>query len=246
MKLEKLGEPPSGVETLVAALPDMGNVAGIAMQHLISTLEMVRFAELVAYWPPYVKHKGGHVVYSRANFGFYKREGLGFIVFSGDFQPHEPIFLYELCEDVVSYAKELGVGRVVTLGAAHTGSVAGTPRVFYAATSDAMRSLAEDVEALPLEGGGYITGFNGLLLGIAYEKGLDALCLLAEIDNPEIRQPKAAKQVLITLARILGVEDRMDYSKLDEEYERIRAGLAFAREYRRLQRTLWRNPAGVI
>ena len=247
MQLKSLGEYPKKVDTLVAALPDMGNVAGIAIQHLISSLDMIKFAELKAYWPPFVKHKDGNIIYSRSNFSFYRpAEEHGFVVFSGEFQPHEPIFLYELCEDVMMVALNLGVKRVITLGAAHTGGEVREPRVFYAVGSENMRRLAEGCGAIQLQGEGYITGFNGLLLGLAVEKNLEALCILGEIDNPEIRQPKTAKQVLICLTRILGIEEKMDYHKLDEEHENIRAKLAFAQEYRRLQKTLWRNPPGVV
>ncbi|HIQ29897.1 MAG TPA: hypothetical protein EYH45_04965 [Candidatus Caldiarchaeum subterraneum] len=247
MQLRSLEKPPEEVDILVAALPDMGNVAGIAMQHLVSTLNMVKFAELLAYWPPYIKHKDGSIIYSRSNFAFYKPTGeRGFIVFSGEFQPHEAMFLYELCGDVIEYSLELGVKRVITLGAAHTDGEVREPRVFYAASSDGMQSLAEECGAVQLQGEGYITGFNGLLLGLAMEHNLEALCILGEIDKPEIRQPKAAKHVLACLAKILDIEDKMDYRKLDEEYESIRAKMVFAQEYRRLQRSLWRNPPGVV
>jgi len=245
--LEIVDEPPDKVRVLVAALPDMGNVAGIAMDYLVKNLKLVKFAKLVAYWPPFIKHKGGDIEYERSSFWFYKpsREDWGFIAFSGSFQPHEPMFLYELCEDVIKYAKELGVETVITLGAAHSGAFVYEPQVFYASTSEELKRIAEECDAVPLEGEGYITGFNGLLLGIAKENGLESLCLLGEIDNPEIRQPKAAKHVLMCLAKILGLGE-LDYSKLDKEAEEIRARLSLIHEYRRLRKTLGQEPPGVV
>ena len=39
---------------MIAALPDMGNVAGIGINFLIKKLEAKLFAEIYAYWPPYI------------------------------------------------------------------------------------------------------------------------------------------------------------------------------------------------
>ena len=117
--------------------------------------------------------------------------------------------------------------------------------MYYAVTREYLAGRVEECGALALEGEGYITGFNGLLLGVADERGMDAICLLGEIDNPEIRQPKAAKSVLKVLAKLLGIGE-IDTRELDEEAERIKAQLALAEEYRRLRRTLWRSPPGVI
>ncbi len=246
MRLQVVGEPPSGVDTLVAGLPDMGNVAGIAVAHLVSELGMETFAQLHAYWPPYVIHKEGTASYARSLFKFNKpRDGGGFVVFSGEFQPHEPATLYELCEDVINYAAQLSVRRVITLGAAHRGDVLPERRVYYAITREELREAVEASGALALEGEGYITGFNGLLLGIAEEHGIGGICILGEIDNPEIRQPKTAKSVLRVLTRLLGIPD-LDYTRLDAEHERIRAQLSLAEEYRRVRRMFGREPPGVI
>lgn len=230
----------------MAALPDMGNVAGIAVEHLIKALGMAEFARMEAFWPPYIVHRRGETKFRRSYFGFYRHEGgQSFIVMSGDHQPQEPSTLYMLCENVISFVKELKIKQVITLGAAHRDIVHPERRVFYAATSESMKRLAESCDALPLEGEGYITGFNGLLLGIALEQGLEGLCLLGEIDNPEIPQPLSSKSVLKVLARILGLEE-LDLSELDTMAEKIRAQILFTEEVARLQRQFGRSPPGVI
>lgn len=238
-------EPPAGAKYLVAGLPDMGNVAGIAVEHLVKVLGMKVFALVRASWPPYVMHEKGRVIYRRSEFMFYRHVNLGgFVVFSGDYQPHEAGELYELTETVAEIAKRMAVERVVTLGAAHRGG-ASLGRVLYASTNEELAKLAEKAGAVSLEDSGYITGFNGLLLGVAKELGLEGLCLLGEIDNPEIPQPKASKNVLNVLSKILGIEN-LDTSALDEAAERIRAQIMFAEEATRLRRQFRSSLPGVV
>jgi predicted ATP-grasp superfamily ATP-dependent carboligase len=45
-----------------------------------------------------------------------------------------------------------------------------------------------------LRGEGQITGFNGLILGLAKERGIDAMFILDEIDNPNMIQSKQQRQ----------------------------------------------------
>lgn len=238
-------EPPVGVKFLVAGLPDMGNVAGIAVEHLIKTLGMHPFAVLRGSWPPYVMHEKSRIVYRRSQFKFYKTPLPSlFTVFSGEYQPHEPQALYELTESVAEFAKRLAVEKLVTVGAAHRGA-ASQGRVFYAATEEEMAALAEQAGAVALEDSGYVTGFNGLLLGVGKELGMAGVCLLGEIDNPEIPQPSASKNVLRVVAKLVGIED-LDTSTLDEAAEKIRAQLLFAEEQARLRRQFRGSIPGVV
>ncbi|MEM3122653.1 MAG: PAC2 family protein [Nitrososphaerota archaeon] len=246
MQLKILGQPPSRPSTLVAALPDMGNVAGIAVEHLVRTAGMVEFARLAGYWPPYIIHRSGETRFRRSHFSFHKPlGGQPLIVMTGDYQPQEPSALYLLCERVVEFVKGLDVSSIITLGAAHRELVMPDRRVFFAATGERLRKLAESCGALPLEGEGYITGFNGLLLGIGLENGLEGLCLLGEIDNPEIPQPLSSKSVLKVLTKLLGLGE-LDFSELDTMAEKIRAQILFTEEVARMRKQLGRSPPGVI
>ncbi len=65
---------------------------------------------------------------------------------------------------------------------------------------------------------GSITGLNGLLLGLAKDRGLEAICLMGEIPDylsgAPFPYPRASKSVLEVLNRLLGIT--FDYSALDE------------------------------
>lgn len=72
-----------------------------------------------------------------------------------------------------------------------------------------------------LEGEGQITGFNGLVLGLARERGIDAICILGETDDPAVVQPRAAQRVLEYLIRMLGIKP-LDMQELEEGERRKR------------------------
>jgi hypothetical protein len=64
------------------------------------------------------------------------------------------------------------------------------------------------------DGQGNITGLNGLLLGVAKKRGLEAICVMGEIPiyihGFPIPYPKGSKAVLEVLSTVLGIEVQMD------------------------------------
>jgi predicted ATP-grasp superfamily ATP-dependent carboligase len=76
----------------------------------------------------------------------------------------------------------------------------------------------------PTPGHSLITGFNGLILGLAKESGLQGIGLYAEIDNPEVPQYRAAKSLLVTLEKLTYQKFR-GIDELDELAGRIEGQL---------------------
>lgn len=204
---------------MLAALPDMGNVAGLCMNTLVSKLDAKLFAELYAYWPPYVTYKDGLTYYKQSTYRFYHTDNL--LIFTGDFNPTDPRRLYEVCHEVVNIAQRLNVKRLYSVGAALRASVGAEPNIFCAANKRYLLDYARSYDMRILEGEGHITGFNGLILGICHKRGIDALCILGEIDNPEVIQPKTAKSILKVLIKMLGLKE-FSMQELDEEERRKR------------------------
>jgi proteasome assembly chaperone (PAC2) family protein len=194
----------TGEPTLVAGLPDMGNVAGIALEHIISQTKAEQSAEITADYPPWVSHRGKLIEFQRATYRFHLSEKKNLITFSGEGQPPYSRTLYELCEKVVEYAKPLGVKTICTIGGAFYGET--SPSAVYGGVTDSeLFGKLKDLGVKELSGDGRITGFNGLILGIAKERGLQGICLLGEISNPEIPQPLAAANVIDILSKYLGL-----------------------------------------
>ena len=71
-------------------------------------------------------------------------------------------------------------------------------------------------------GQGNITGLNGLLLGVAKKKGLEAICVMGEIpiylQGFPLPYPKASKSVLEVLTAALGI--KIEIERIDVVIER--------------------------
>ncbi|MGI0019235.1 MAG: PAC2 family protein [Nitrososphaera sp.] len=207
----------SGRPRMVAALPDMGNVAGIGLAYLAKKLDAKIFAELYSYWPPFVSYKDGIVDYRQASYRFYAVEASNLLIFSGDFNPADPRRLYEVCYEALDMAGRMGVQALYSIGAALRQATG--DKVYAAANSHAMAAQLTKAGAEMLQGEGQISGFNGLVMGLAKERNLDAACLLGEIDNPNIIQPRAAQSILQVLLKVLEIPV-FDMAQLDDEERR--------------------------
>ncbi|MFQ6035077.1 MAG: PAC2 family protein [Sedimentisphaerales bacterium] len=166
------------------------------------------------------------------------RGGQDLIFFIGQQQPTEGSAkyaqgqkAYEMANLVLDVAEKFGCKRVYTSGAAVT-QIHHTvkPRVWavpnHQKLSHEVKQYRNTILMSEIEGRGdqgVITGLNGLMLGVAKKRGLEAICLMGEI--PYYLQaapwpyPKASKSVLEVLAKILDV--RLDLSTLDELAQRI-------------------------
>jgi uncharacterized protein len=208
---------------MIAALPDMGNVAGIGMNFLVRKLKAKLFAEIFAYWPPYVNYSNGLLNYTRASYKFYSVDSKNMIIFTGDFNPADPIRLYEIAHEVIRMAERLNINIIYSMGAALKQNMIPTPidNPIYIVTNnkDILERTKEYNNVITYNGQGQILGFNGLILGLAKEQAIDALCLLGEIDNPNVIQPKTAQLILSVLTQILKIK-LLDMSELEEEEKR--------------------------
>jgi len=122
---------------------------------------------------------------------------------------------------VLDVALKFGCRRVYTSGAAvapihhtmrpKTWAVANTEDLI-----DEIRSYENTVLMSDLEGRGgqgNITGLNGLLLGAAKRRGLEAICVMGEIpiylQGFPLPYPKASESVLEVLTAVLGIRVEM-------------------------------------
>ena len=133
---------------------------------------------------------------------------------------------YQMANLVLDVAEKFNCQRIYTSGAAVTLTHhALKPRVRAVTVSE---DLLKEVKGytntiLMGEGGaagelGNITGLNGLLLGLAKKRSLDAICLMGEIPDYlsgiPFPYPKASKSVLEVLTNLLKVE--IDYRTLND------------------------------
>jgi proteasome assembly chaperone (PAC2) family protein len=198
---------------LVAVWPGMGNVALNAGVYLLAKLGMEVMAEYQVgdlFDVDFVEVKAGAIQRARRprnRFFVWKdpAEKHDLIVFLGEAQP--PIGKYAFCRQIIAFAREKGVERVITFAAMATQMrPEHRARVFGAAT-DAQG--LDELKRLELEilQDGRIGGLNGVLPAAAAEGGLRGICLLGEMPHifNQLPFPKASLAILevfMTMTRI--------------------------------------------
>jgi len=231
MGIKLFTEPELEKPDLLCGWPGIGNIGLLAVNTLKGQLEAQEFGEIEPwdfFYPTRVSIRNGLLrgLEFPTNKFYYKRLGKrDLIFFIGEEQPTEGEGrtyarggkAYQMANLVLDVAEKFGCRRVYTSGACvspihHTIK----PRVISVVSSE---SLIAEVERYPntvfinergaREGGGVITGLNGLLLAVAKKRGLESVCLMGEIpdwlSNSPFPYPKASKSVLHVFADILGI-----------------------------------------
>lgn len=224
---------------MIACWPGIGNVGLLA----IETLKELLQAEEIGYieprdffYPKKVTIKEGEIIsldFPSSKF-FYKRTpGKDIIFFIGEEQPvwgnkayAEGAKAYEMANMVIDVALRFGCRRIFTSGAAVT-AIHHTmrSRVWVVPNNRAIIAEIKNWENILLmsqvenrEGQGSITGLNGLLLGVARKRGVDAVCVMGEIpvylQGFPILYPKGSKAVIELLVQLLDL--KVDLSGIAE------------------------------
>ena len=222
--------PEARNPVLVAGWPGIGNIGVIAVNVLRGALGAEEIGEIEPwdfFYPRRLIVRGGEVAdleFPASRFFFARAEQSDVLFFVGDEQPSggggpyaEGEKAYRMANLVLDVAIDLGCSRVYTSGAAvapvhHTAR----PRVWAVPNSEALVGelrgypntvLMSDIESRRGQGG--ITGLNGLLLGVAKRRGLEAVCVMGEIpvylQGLPVPYPKASKAVLEVICAALGI-----------------------------------------
>ena len=232
--------PKLRTPNMLAAWPGIGNVATIIVNYLKNALNFRDLGTIEAahFFDPIGDLVKDDVVESpqfpQSQFYYYKNEGAAsdLILFIGDDQPSTKG--YDLAHCVLDVGEKFQVRRVYTCAAAMT-RIHHTepPKVWGVATK---HLLTESLKRYNLEHSSnlQIAGLNGLLLGVAKERGIDGVCLLGEVPVYASRMPNpmAALAVMKVLTTMLEIKiDLADLAKMAVEAgERIKQVAAQAME----------------
>ncbi len=219
---------------MLASWPGIGDVSLTAAKYLVDKLNAAEIGEIepVNFFEPVGVTVRDNLVESprfpESKFYYwqYPKGGKGLLIFIGEEQP--AFKGYELVNCVLDVAQRLRVSRVYSCAAAVTRvHHSEEMKVWGAATSS---SLVDELgkQNVILRGSLRIAGLNGLILGMARERGMEGICLLGEVPAyaTQITNPKASLAVLGILVKMLGIT--LDLTELghlaervDEEMDRI-------------------------
>ncbi|MHC4694015.1 MAG: PAC2 family protein [Planctomycetota bacterium] len=233
-------EPELKNPVMFCGWPGIGNIGINAIESLRAVLKAREFAEIEPwdfFNPRKVTIEKGllkDLEFPGSKFYSQQTRNHDLIFFIGQEQPSEGRIryaegkkAYKIANLVLDVAEKFDCKRVYTSGAAVTQIHHTTkPRVWAVPNTQSLIEEIKKYENTILMSGiegrsssqGTITGLNGLLLGVAKKRGLDAICLMGEIpyylQGAPWPYPKGSKSVLEVLSKILDV--KLDLSELDE------------------------------
>jgi len=204
---------------MIAGWPGMGSVALGVVDYLRRKLAATKFAEIkldpaatidsvtvdggLAKLPPTPKNV------------FYYTKKPDLIICEGEAQLSGQ-YGVKLLGKVLDLASEIKVKSIYT-GAAFPLPVSykEEPEIYGAANKKALLALLSRLRIKPMEGG-HISGLNGLILGFAEERGIEAACLLATMPQYAISlpNPKASRAIIEALQKILSF--KVNLQEMDE------------------------------
>ena len=204
---------------MIAGWPGMGSVALGVVDYLRRKLAATKFAEIkldpattidsvtvdggLAKLPPAPKNV------------FYFTRKPDLIICEGEVQLAGPYGM-KLLGKVLDLASELKVKSIYT-GAAYPLPISykDEPEIYGAANKRTLLPAFSKIRIRPMEGG-HISGLNGLILGLAQDRGIDAVCLLATMPQYAISlpNPKASRAIIEAMQKILGF--KVNLQEMDE------------------------------
>lgn len=244
MGIKLYKEPKLKNPIMLCGWPGIGNIGISAIESLREVLKAQEFGEIEPwdfFNPRKVSIERGllkDLEFPSSKFYSQRIKNQDLIFFIGQEQPAEGGIryaegkkAYKIANLVLDVAEKFGCKRVYTSGAAvsqihHTTK----PRVWVVPNKQSLikeiKEYENTVVMSEMEGRrsrGTITGLNGLLLGVAKKRDLEAICLMGEIpyylQGAPWPYPKGSKSVLELLAKILDV--KIDLSQLDELAETV-------------------------
>ncbi len=246
MGIKLYREPRIENPVLVASWPGIGNIGIIAVDALRQIFEAEEFAEIEPwhfFYPKRVLIRNGvleSMEFPTSKFYISRVGSKDLILFIGEEQPGEGVRAYaagkkayRMANLVLDVAERFRCERIYTSGAAvalthHTmkprvWAVPNTERLLQEVGEYQNAILMSDIEGRG--GQGNITGLNGLLLGVARKRGVDAVCLMGEtpvyLQGLPVSYPKASKSVLGVLGQCLGIQVSLHgLDEMEREVER--------------------------
>ncbi len=199
---------------LICAWPGMGEVAIRAALHLKEALGFKEFAKFEApefFEPSSVLIKNGVLELPKpvgGIFYYYKNQKKtnDIMLFISDMQPNMGSGI-AYAEEIIKFVQRHSIKIIYTFAAMSMPIDHGQgSKVWAAATSKRALQPFKGMN-LKILNEGQISGLNGLILGVAKNKGIEGICLLGEIPiyTIQIENPKASIAILETIDRHLSL-----------------------------------------
>jgi uncharacterized protein len=229
---------------MIACWPGLGNIGAIAAEQLLKQPGIEEAGEIEPwdfFYPRKAVIRSGvltQMEFPSSKLYFKRNRNTDLIIFYGEEQPSYDRSTYatgekalQMANLVLDASEKFGCTRVYSACAAisqthHTWK----SKVWAATTREDMQKeiLNQPSTTLMSETEGRrqyssIPGLNGLILGLAKKRGMEAVCLMGEIPDylvqVQLPYPRASKTVLEVLAGLL--KTSFEYGYIDEMITRV-------------------------
>jgi proteasome assembly chaperone (PAC2) family protein len=207
--------------TVFASLPDMGRVGGLVSSYLASNLKAEHIANIISSPKPWVNVKDGIIESAKDVYKIFYSESEKILILSGDAQPEDHRELLDLCNEFIDFCLSIcKIKRLYTAGGSLNEMLTGEPRVVGVTTKPELRKILEGAKVDTL-GSEFttITWFNGLILGIASDRHIEAIGFYGEISDKTLPQPLEEKSIVKAFSRIEGMS--ISTKLFDAQYEEV-------------------------
>ena len=211
---------------LIEGLPGIGNVGKVAVDFMVDRLNAKKIMEIYSHSFPHsvFVNEDNLVELPTVELFYKKRKGKRDLIFlAGYIQPLDEESSYEFSHKVLDILKELNGSELITLGGIGLPDIPEKPRVYCTGTSKKMIEKYRKGEKISKNLFGVvgpIVGVTGLLIGLAKEKNINGVCLLAETyGHPLYLGVKGSKEVLRILNKKLSLD--LDGQSINREIEDI-------------------------
>jgi uncharacterized protein (TIGR00162 family) len=202
---------------LISGLPGIAYIGKLSVEYLVQQLKAELIAEVYSkYFPPYTLVKKDGVVELLKNKLFrFSNSTKNFVFLSGNAQAYSPEGQFEVVETILNWGINHGLKKIYSIAAYATDKTINKPKVYGTATNSQLLEEFKKLGVSPLDDG-IIVGENGLIMGLAKKKNIEAVCLLGETRGYQtptgqyLIDAKATKEVINVLTNFLGLNVNMD------------------------------------
>jgi len=219
MRLDNIKQPKTDGFNVFASLPDMGKVGGLVSAYLAKNLKSECITVIASNEKPWVSDTDGVVKTVSDLYQLYYDIEHNLLIFTGNSQPQDPTELYQLCKSFLDHIQTIGkIRRLYSAGGYLRQHLTGPPMVCGVVSNPGLKQvlLNSGIDILGQEIN-TITWFNGLILGLAADRNIEAIGLFGEISETTNPQPLAAKSILKAFAKMENIQ--LDIKGLDKQYE---------------------------
>jgi uncharacterized protein len=209
---------------VIEGLPGMGNVGKIAVDFIIDSLKADKVLEIYSSSFPHCVFVNEKNLVDMPSIKIYhkKVKSKDFIFIAGDIQPLDEASCYEFCEFIIDLLNKNKIKEIITLGGIGQPQIPKNPKLYCTGNNKAIikkyssAKLSNKIYGIV----GPIIGVSGLLLGIANQRNIPALAILAETyGNPTYLGVKGARETLKLLNQELNL--KLKLNKIEKEIESI-------------------------